>query len=462
VAVLYFDNLSPDTADAYLADGLTEELLARLRQIERLTVKSRTAVARFRASRLDPRALGRALGVAHLVSGSVRRSGTKLRVSVELVRAASGVSTWGDQYDRADGDLLAIQEDIGRAVTTAIAGRLLPAEQASLAGRPTRSREAYDHFVKGNYYLAQRTGNSVIRAIEEYHRAVALDPRFGPGFARMALAYALFVDWGWNYPGLAPESLLVRGLAASDTALRVDPDASDSWMARAYVLALYQPRAPDAARAAFERAIALDTTNAEAYHQFAPLLAALGEDSAAAAAYRRALELEPERPITLLQLGGLMLMEHRFAEGRRWLDSTLRVDPSFAYAYAMRGLISLLLRDTAQARGDAATAVRLGAGYVGEAAVAAVEAREGDTTGARTRAEVLVQQAGETGPVSATEGIWLAIALVGVAQDERAIDVLERVRPGGWLLRYYLRLPFLDPIRAHPRFQRLLAESQPR
>ena len=139
VAVLYFDNLSRDTADAYMADGLTEELIGRLGQVERLTVKSRFAVRRFRGTTTeDPATVGRALGVAHLVTGSIRRSGNRVRVTVELMRVAGGDREWGEQYDRTEADLLVIQEEIARRVATAVAGRLLPTERARLAVRPTR------------------------------------------------------------------------------------------------------------------------------------------------------------------------------------------------------------------------------------------------------------------------------------------------------------------------------------
>jgi len=229
VAVLYLDNLSRDTADAYLADGLTEEITARLGLVECLTVKSRNAVRRFRGSVAgEPVVVGRALRVAHLVSGSLRRSGDHLRVTVELVRAASGLRIWGAQYDRTDADLLVIEEDIARAVATAVAGRLLPRERASLAVRPTGNREAYGHFLHGNYYLAQRTPRAIALAIEEYQAAA---------LARAAYGYALYLDWGWTYPGVPPETLNARGLAAADRVLAVDSAATDAWMARAYLLA---------------------------------------------------------------------------------------------------------------------------------------------------------------------------------------------------------------------------------
>ena len=187
VAVLYFDNLSPDTADAYLADGLTEELTAQLGQVERLRMKSRTAVERQRTRPADHASLARALGVAYLVRGSVRRSGYRLRVTVELVHAASGDRVWGEQYDRQDGDALAIERDIAVHVATAVAGRLLPGERRSLASQPTRNRAAYDRYLRGLFLFRRRAldPRAVALAMREFEGAVELDPTFAQAHARI-------------------------------------------------------------------------------------------------------------------------------------------------------------------------------------------------------------------------------------------------------------------------------------
>jgi len=149
VAVMYLDNQSRDTSDAYLADGLTEEITTKLGQIGRLAVTSNTTMRRYRNGTTEPAQLGRELRVAQLVSGSIRRAGHRIRVNVELLRARDGVQLWADAYDRTDADLLAIEEDVARAVASAIAGRLLPGEQATLAARPTQNPEAYDHLLRG-------------------------------------------------------------------------------------------------------------------------------------------------------------------------------------------------------------------------------------------------------------------------------------------------------------------------
>ncbi len=461
VAVLYFDNLSGDTADAYLADGLTDEIIARLGQIERLKVKSRTAVQHYRGAEPEVAALSRALGVAYLVNGTVRRGAGRLRVTVELLRAPSGDRLWGQQYDHAQTDLLEIQEDIAVAVAATIAGRLLPEERSTLAARPTRNPEAYDRFVKGNYHIAQRTARAVVRAIAEYRAAVHLDPSFVRAQARIAYSYALLLDWGWDYPGVPTESLLARGFAAADSALRQDSSASDAWMARAYLLALGNIRTPASATEAFQRAIALDARNVEAYHQYAYVLMGLGQDSAAADAYRRALDLDAERSITLYNLGLVRIIQRRYEEGLRWLDSAVSVDAGFAYAYADRALCRLWVGQTRQARTDAEVAVRLGAWYQGEAALATVEAREGDTLSGRRRIDNLVRSMADSLRPGLGEALFLSAAMVALNERERAIDLLERVRPRGWSLWFRLRYPLFDPLQSDPRFQRLVVQSRP-
>src|SRR4029077_16224436 len=141
----------------------------------RLTVKSRYLVRRYQNAATDPAEIGRSLGVTYIVTGGVQRAGNRLRVTTEMARAATGDRAWGQQYERGDGDVFAIQEDIARGVATGVAGRLLPAESASLAARVTRNNEAYDHVLRGDVFLAQRTPPSVVRAIGEYEAATRLD-----------------------------------------------------------------------------------------------------------------------------------------------------------------------------------------------------------------------------------------------------------------------------------------------
>lgn len=462
VAVLYFDNRSADTSDRYLADGLTEELIARLGQVRRLSVRSRTAVHRFRGrAGEDPGALGRALGAAYLVSGSVRRAGLRIRVTVELVRTATGRLVWGEQYDRTETDLLALEEEVASRIATAVAGRLVPGERAALAARPTGNPAAYDHLLRGNFYLARRNPRDAARALGEYEEAIRLDPGFARALGRLAYGYAVFLDWGWDYRGLPPESLVARGLGFVDRAMRRDSSGSDGWMARAFLLSHRDPRTFDGVAAAFERAIGLDPRNAEAYHQYGWIRWVLGDDSAASRMFHQALHLEPGRVITLEHLGRLEFAGRHYAEARRWLDSALALEPGFAWLHEWRARLLLAQGDTAGARSEAVTAVRLGVPEGGEEVLTLVEWHAGDTVSAWARLARFLGTLPDRGPLKLQEAVYAAPSLVALGREERALELLERVRPRGGVFWSHLRMREFDAIRPHPRFQRIVEDSRP-
>jgi len=465
VAVMYLDNQSRDTSDAYLADGLTEEITTKLGQIGRLAVTSNATMRRYRGTAAtEPAALGRALRVAQLVSGSVRRAGHRIRVNVELLRARDGVQLWADAYDQTDADLLEIEETVARSVATAIAGRLLPAEQATLAARPTQNPEAYDHFLRGNFLMAQRAPGAARRAVAEYQAAVALDSTFARALGRMSLAYDLFLDWGWPFPGLGYDSLLALGAAAADRALALDSLSADAWLARAYSSAYLHPTTFAGALPAFERAIALDPKNAEARHQYGGILMTMGRDSEAVDEFQRTLALEPGRGITLDNLAQLRYFNRRPVEALRFADSGIAVDPQAYYLYVDRANIRLASGDVAGARVDAEVAARTHpADYVisSEALSATLQAYAGDTAGARARLERAAQQLPDPAHPDYSQAQWLALAWLRIGDRQRALAVLEGVRPRGIDLWFIMRDPGLDPIRQDPRFRALVDRTRP-
>jgi TolB-like protein len=191
VAVLYFDNLSRDTADAFLADGLTEEIIIRLGQVQRLEVKSRFETQRYRGrATLDPSVLGRSLNAAYLVTGSVQRGGDRVRLRVALVRSATRAQVWGDVIDRASSDLLTVESDIAREVATAITGQLLPEERARLARPVTSDPIAYEEYLRGLRALNSSHDEAALRgAIAHFDRAIASDSGLAAAFAGQAIAW---------------------------------------------------------------------------------------------------------------------------------------------------------------------------------------------------------------------------------------------------------------------------------
>ena len=451
IAVLYFDLLSPDSSDVYVAEGVTEELIAQLGSRPRLAVKSRTAVLAYRRTAVAPAALGRALGVAYLVSGSVRRAGKHWRIAVELVDAATGIRVWGDQYDRENDDPLIFQADVAHAVAKAVEDRL------------TRNLKAIERAQRGDSALARRTPTGLTLAVAEYQAAARLDPGYAAALARAALARLLLLELRTTWVPETPESLLSRGTAGGDSALRLDPASADGWAARGLGLSSSQPQVPPESREALERAATLDPENVEVLELRGLLLERLGEDSAAQGAWRQALVVNPGNAAALYALGIADLDRRRFISARRWLDSATAMNPT-SPVYAARARVRLALDDVPGARRDAEAARHVSEGDVmpGEATLALVEIREGDSTQARRRAVKLLRLALADSTITPPEAFWLATMLATLGASSGALDVLEVARPAGAALWLELRAPELDPLREDPRFTRLVEATRPR
>ncbi len=464
VGVMLFSNLTRDTTYAYLSDGLASEIATTLARVPRLEVRSPGAVrSAQRGVDPDPRLIGRRLNVRYVVEGDFQRGGDRIRVSVRLVAVPSGTQRWSESYTRPVTDLLAVQEEIASAVATAIAGQLLPQERTVLAARPTTNAEAYDRFLRGNFLLARRTPDGVAGAVAEYEAATRLDASFAQAEARIALGYALYLDWGWDFAGIPRDSQLTRGERAADRALTLDSLSADGWMARGYLRSFRYPRTMDGVIPALERSTLLDPRNAEAWHQYGSLLSVVDRLEEGNAAARRALALEPGRPVSWLQLGNNLELLGRDAEARAAYDSTIDLDPGFYPAYAFRTWVRLRAGDVAGAQADAEAALRSsppGETYYGSAPLAAVAAYRGDTATAR----LLMAQAMAPFTIRAPSplvGQMLALGLVAAGQPDEAVAVLERTVPQGALLWISVRTPAFEPLRHRERFQRLLEQIRP-
>jgi TolB-like protein/Tfp pilus assembly protein PilF len=465
VGVMLFSNVTRDTAYSYLSDGLASEIATTLARVPRLEVRSPGAVrSAQRGDEADPRVIGRRLNVRYVVEGDFQRGGDRIRISVRLVAVPTGTQRWSESYTRPANDLLAVQEEIASAVTTAIAGQLLPQDRTVLASRPTHNAEAYDHLLRGNFQLARRTPAGVSRAIEEYSTAVRLDPALVQAQARIGVAYALFLDWGWDLPGVPRDSQVAIGMRAADRALALDSSSGDAWLAKGYMLAFRYPLTLDGVLVSLERATTLDARNAEAWHQYSSWLSAVGRNEEALVAEQRALVLEPARAIAYLNLGQLYEIMRRDGEAEQAYDSALAIDQEFYSTYTGRGFVRLRHGDVAGARADAAAALRYSPGgeeFYGLSLQAAALAASGDTAQARrVMARALEPYAGRVPGVFAAQTIAMGLAAAG--EQDQALDFLERSEPKGAVLWFLMQFPELDALRQDPRYQRLLAACRPR
>jgi serine/threonine-protein kinase len=488
VAILYLDNRSRDSTDQYLADGITEEMITRLGNVPRLAVPSRGAVRRYRGRSIDDAAaVGRALGTEYLLNGSLERGGNLLRVRLELADTEKGNRLWGASFDLVGGDILAIEDSVARAVARAVIGRLAPVEVASLTTKPTTNIEAYDHFLRGNFYLSRRTGEpDGRRALQEYQQALAIEPNFPAALARLGFVYGIYANWPWPHPELSRDSLLVRGLSAADQAIARDSSSAEGWLTRGFVLTpgpadadgwdafrvgpnllgigsrcwLPIPECWRPALAALTKAVELAPRNAEAWYQLGRIQHGPGSDSAIA----RSLALEPDRAVSAWLLGWRYLAQRRFEAAEGLLDSAIALGRRDMSIYSLRLETRLARGDTRGALADLSRLEALGgkdslAAFYRAVIRVAIDARSGDPSKARAGVDSLVGRYPPERAERRSVLIGLAAALITVGRHDRGLALLDRAvtRPGYvWWGR--LTNILWDPVRNDPRFQPILAK----
>jgi tetratricopeptide (TPR) repeat protein len=349
---------------------------------------------------------------------------------------------------------------IAAAALTAIAALvvLLPGRAAPPAPA------ANDHITQGNHLLATRTPKAVGDAIIEYQAALALDPANPTALARIGYAYTLFADWGWEYPGLATAQVRARAMDFSQRALALDSSSAPAWLTRAYLLSVNDPYRLRGAVEAFTRSLALDSTSAEGWYQFGQSLMVLGRSEEAAAAYRRAFALDPDRPMALMSLSALSLRAGRVAEARALVDSAIDASRTVTspYVRVVRGSMALAAGEVDAAHDEAELALALDTVYSAPARslLAMVYAARGDRTRAHREITWAMADLPE-GDVAPTEVRFIAVALVALGLEDQAIALIERARPRGATLWFYLTASGFDPIRSEPRFQKVFAEADP-
>ena len=323
VAVLYFDSRSSDTSDLALADGLTEEIINRLTGIDRLTVRSRYLVRRYRGAAFDdPAAVGRSVNAAYLVTGTVRRAAGRLRVSAELVRAAGGAQVWARQFDQTGDDVFGIQEAVASEVATGIVGQLLPAETRALAERPTASAEAFDEYTLGRFYWNKRTANDLVRAAQHFQQALRADSTYAQAWSGLADSYVLFIPQEYDVPGINPDSILALAETAARRAITLAPRLGEAWASLGEIQG-YRGRNTEAGRA-FAQGVALSPRYPTAHQWYSYWLMGQGRWDEGVTEMERAKELDPTSLVITISL------VFAYDGAARWSEAEAMVDQSRA------------------------------------------------------------------------------------------------------------------------------------
>jgi TolB-like protein/Flp pilus assembly protein TadD len=309
IAVLPFVNMSDDSDNEYFSDGLSEELLNVLARIPQLHVAGRTSSFKFKGTNEDLRIIGEALNVEHVLEGSVRKSGTRLRITAQLIDTENGYHLWSDTYDRDLTDIFAVQDEIAGHVVEALKTHLLDAE-ASGANRGTNDVEAYGHFLRASYFLNRTSTENLAKAVEYYEKAIELDPEFARAYAGLAIAqHQLYGGWTESSGGNFIDNFeLMRENV--ETAYRLDPDHPDTLIAKT-MFALISDWDLPGAIAISRRAVDMfpDDANTLAWHASNVFFA---RDFAAAESYvRAAMELDPLSIPNIRVLGDIYMASGR-------------------------------------------------------------------------------------------------------------------------------------------------------
>jgi TolB-like protein/Tfp pilus assembly protein PilF len=343
VAVMAFSDMSPARDQEYFCDGIAEEIINNLVRIRGLRVASRTSSFAFKGKPEDARVIGKKLGVAHILEGSVRKSGSQLRITAQLIKVEDGCHVWSEGYDRALKDIFSIQDEIARSIAAALKITLSSVEQRAIGKAPTTDLEAYDYYLRGRQYFYQYKRKGIEFALKMFTRAIELDPDFVRAYAGTADCSSFLYLYAGSH-----EEHRKQADAMSRKALELDPESAEAHASRGIAHSLKNDY--KAAAAEFETAIRLDPMLFEAYYFYARVSFAAGDLRKSTHLYERAMEVNPQdyqSPLLVAQiysdLGDKEKAKASRLRGIRVAEARLKLNPDDTRALYMgaNGFVAL-------------------------------------------------------------------------------------------------------------------------
>ena len=423
IAVLPFADLSPARDQDWMCDGIAEEILDALCTVGGLRVAARSSSFQFKGKAADVREMARALGVSTLLEGSVRKIGDRLRISARLI-SSEGYELWSDKFDRGVSDAFAIQDDIARAVVSALRLRM-----QSQPRRGTQNPQAYEMYLRGRQYLRVTGKESTEHARQMFRRAIEINPSFADSRAGLADADSLLLQWLLASRD-EKDPLHAEALAESEQALKLDPTLAEAWVARGNLLSALGRN--DEAEQSFRRATALGPGLRDAWYYFARFLFSLGRYPDAARAYEEAARRDPDDYDSLSLLS---MPYYRMGQPDKAVDAMRRALES----------ADRVLRNNP----DNVRALYMSGG-------AAI------TIGQLQKGRERLDQAVALQPQDFSVLYNAACGFAHAGDVEKALDLLDRAVDTGRGFRAWIEQdPDLDSLHRNPRFQQILARLPP-
>jgi len=444
VAVLPFVNMSPEKDAEYFSDGITEEVINALANVEGVRVVSRTSAFAFKGKNVSVRKIAEELAVATVLEGSVRRQGSDVRIVAQLINAADGYHLWSKTYDRKLENVFAVEDELARSITEALRPQLLK-EGPPLVRQATSSTEAHDLYLRGRHFWNKRTAEDLRRAVALFGQALAVDPGYALAHSGLADSYVLLAE----YSSVPPAEVLPQATEHARKALELNPALAEPHA----TLGLLAMEGYDwsGAEREFRRAIELRSGYATAHHWYALLLGTLGRFAEARAEAEQAVRLDPASLVVNNMLGMVFYASGDYPRSIEAFRRTVELEPGFAMA---RGFLACAYVAAGRNQEALAEIARFSDADLDHAAMRAwVLWAAGEREAALQLARELVDRSRRE-PIR--RGTLAALyALLG--DRDRAFALLEQAyAEKDWTLREVKVSPMLDSLRGDPRFAKLL------
>jgi len=417
IAVMPFVNESGNADVEYLSDGMTETLINSLSQLPNLSVKARSSVFRYKGKELDPKKIASELNVQAILTGRVVQRGEQVTLNLELIDAQTENVLWGNRYERKSSDLVSLQSEIARDVSSKLKSKLSGAEIAKVEKTYTTNPEAYQLYLKGRYHAARYTEEGFRKAIDYFNQAIAIDPTYA--LAYDGLAYCYYSSW---YIPAKEGSLKAK--AAAMKALEIDPSLAEAHASLANIYFWYDYDWAAAERE-FKRSIELNPNYGYAHTSYGILLATLGRFDEAVAEAKRGVELEPLSAELNTSLGFVYYYAKRYDLAAEQLNKTIEFEPNFWWAhtylariYEKTGNIPAAISELekAQKMDGATTEVSAALGHAYASA------------GNREEAQKIINELKEPSNRIQMDGYEVAIIYAALGERDQAFAYLENIR----------------------------------
>jgi len=453
LAVLPFANLTGDADQEYIGDGMTEELIAQLGRMDpsRLGIIARTSAMQFKKTTKRANEIGADLGVGHVIEGSVRTTGDRVRIAVQLIDTRSQSQLWAEQYEGDSKDLLTLQRDVAEAIARQISARLgiVRANGTGEARRHSTVAAAYEHYLRGRYHGRQDTTDGLHKAMQDFRRAIELDPSYALAYSGLADTYALLGSYGVLPMGEA----YPRGRAAARKALELDDTLGEAHNSLAAISADFYWEWADAERH-FKRAVELSPNDETAHASYSSYLATMGRHEEALTFATRARDLDPVSPSALHNLGVVHYFARRYDDAITQFRETLDLDPAHGGSYVMLGRVYVAkgLADRAVGELERARAL-LGPRPDVVTTTAYALARAGRKHEALAALDELRRISKPRAPAP----VRVAVVHIALGETDRAFEWLEKaIEARDWQMALLNVEPIFDPLRSDQRFAALV------